>query len=96
MKKNVYLLLFLLPVFVSYGQQNVLATVQFPGEIKDAIIREYEYPQTISYIKSSAGCCFALADNNLILTCAWLDCKYEVKDFEIFENLVFFVEQIIL
>ena len=90
MKKNVYLLLFLLPVFVSYGQQNVLATVQFPGEIKDAIIREYEYPQTISYIKSSAGCCFALADNNLILSCAWLDCKYEINDFEILENVVYF------
>lgn len=90
MKKNVYLLLFMLPVFVSYGQQNVLATVSLPGDVKEAIIREYEYPQTISYIKSSAGCCFALADNNLILTCAWLDCKYEVKDFEIFENLVFF------
>lgn len=90
MKKNVYLLLFLLPVFVSYGQQNVLATVPLPGDVKEAIIREYEFPKTISYIRTTEGCGFALADNNFILTYAWLDCKYEIKDFEIFENVVYF------
>ena len=90
MKKNIYFLILLLAGMASYGQQNVLATVQLPGDVKEAIIREYEYPQTISYIRTTDGCCFALADNNFTLTCAWLDCDYEIKDFELLGDTAFF------
>ena len=96
MRKQLYLLFFLLAGMSSQGQQNVLATVQLPGAVENAIIREYAYPKTISYIKTTAGCGFAMADNSLILSWASLDCKYEITDFEIRDEIVYFVEQIFL
>lgn len=81
--------------FVSFfsdllAQTSVVAHANFPFPIEKTIIREYVYPTTVSYLTSDTCGYFVYADASLNTTFLPIDTNYNITDFVIDNDSVFF------
>lgn len=75
---------------VLLAQTSVLAHAKMPFPIEKTIIREYSYPTTISYLANDSCGYFVYADASLSAICSPMDAKYNITDFVIDNDSVFF------
>lgn len=95
MKRILYFATFLILSTFSTGvlaQTSVVAHVQLPFEIKNTIIREHNYPATVSYLDNffAVGGVFLYADASLAATYLFIDSMYCVNDFVVDRDTVWF------
>lgn len=82
-------LVFFFTIPYAKGQHRI-TEVQFSDTIERVIIREYEYPSTISYIEIADSHFFTLADENMLAYSAAISSDIFVLDFVIHEQYVYF------
>lgn len=75
---------------VSVFGQTALCQATFPHKIKKTIVREYNYPATVSYVETTNIHYFAYADASFTLRCHPIDSNIFIRDFKIFEDTVYF------
>lgn len=75
---------------VLLAQTSVLAHAKMPFPIEKTIIREYSYPTTISYLANDSCGYFVYADASLSAIYSPMDAKYNITDFVIDNDSVFF------
>ena len=92
-QNHLSLLLFIVLIFNivhdSYGQHRIVE-VPFSDKITNVIVREYDFPSTVSYIETADSHFFAYAKDSMQLTCAILNKQMFVRDFVIHDNRVYF------
>ena len=95
MKKNMLkkALLFLVTLATGTVQgvcQHRLVETQYPSAVNQTIVREYNYPATVSYVETATTHYFGYADATLSILNTEIDPNIFVRDFVIFEDYVYF------
>lgn len=68
---------------IAYGQQYI-TQVSYPDDIVKAIVREYNYPSTISYIETLSDHYFSYADASMTVVNVSIGTDVSVSDFVIY------------
>jgi len=89
MRWNPIIILFVLLGVVAYGQDRV-TEVQYGGGIANAIVREYSYPATVSYVETSSEHHFAYADASMQVINSQIPSTLYVLDMEVHGGFVYF------
>ena len=85
-----YLFLFVFGVFSCTAQNSVYAHISLSDLIGDVIVREYNYPITITYFESGEARYFAYVDTSYVMQYKPISDTITVKDFVVDNDTVFF------
>ena len=79
-------------LFVATGTkaQHAITEAHYPDDIVTTIIKEYQYPATISYVETKEHHYFAYADHSMTVISCEIDNDIFVRDFVVNEDKVFF------
>ena len=75
---------------VSVSAQQAITQAQFPYDITKTIVKEYTYPNTVSYVETTGEHYFAYADASMDVIYQEIDKNIYVQDFKIFKDAVYF------
>ena len=70
--------------------QHAMTAAQYPSDIVTTIIKEYNYPATVSYVETIDKHYFAFADASMSIINCEIDPQIFVNDFVIHDEMVYF------
>lgn len=86
--KNLFLLGSFLFFGIAYGQQYI-TQVSYPDDVVKTIVREYNYPSTISYVETASDHYFSYADASMTVVSVSIGTDVSVSDFVIYGDYVY-------
>ena len=69
-----------------FGQHRIVE-VQYPSAVNQTIVREYNYPATVSYVETAVEHYFAYADASMTVTNCEISHDISVTDMELLPRL---------
>lgn len=90
MKKNIFFFFVLTALLHSVKGQNAVTQAPYHTDIVKTIVKEFDYPATISYVETKTEHYFAFADQSMTVTNCEIDADIFVRDFVVIDNKVYF------
>lgn len=91
MKKIIFTVFCIISLSViSVSAQQAITQAQFPFDITKTIVKEHNFPSTVSYVETTGAHYFAYADATMDVIYQEFDKNIFVRDFKIFDGFVYF------
>ncbi len=90
MKKYILFIFVSTALLHSVKGQNAVTQAPYHTDIVKTIVKEFDYPATISYVETKTEHYFAFADQSMTVTNCEIDADIFVRDFVVIDNKVYF------